>query len=99
MSPKYLDSESIPADQIETEKRVARETAIAEGKPEKILDKIVEGSPEGLLQGEHPAGSGTSQRTQEVCRTGFCPRLAQPLPHSHVSAWAHKDSLQFCPPV
>ena len=43
MSPKYLDSESIPADQIETEKRVARETAIAEGKPEKILDKIVEG--------------------------------------------------------
>ena len=43
MSPKYLDSASIPADQVETEKRVARETAIAEGKPEQILDKIVEG--------------------------------------------------------
>ena len=50
MSPKYLDSESIPADQIETEKRVARETAIAEGKPEKILDKIVEGRLKGFFK-------------------------------------------------
>mgnify|MGYP001739776672 CR=1 FL=1 len=50
MSPKYLDSESIPADQVETEKRVARETAIAEGKPEKILDKIVEGRLKGFFK-------------------------------------------------
>ena len=50
MSPKYLDSESIPADQIETEERVARETAIAEGKPEKILDKIVEGRLKGFFK-------------------------------------------------
>ena len=50
MSPKYLDSESIPADQVEAEKRVARETAIAEGKPEKILDKIVEGRLKGFFK-------------------------------------------------
>ena len=56
MSPKYLDSESIPADQVEAEKRVARETAIAEGKPEKILDKIVEGRLKGFFkESEHPA--------------------------------------------
>ena len=50
MSPKYLDSASIPADQVETEKRVARETAIAEGKPEQILDKIVEGRLKGFYK-------------------------------------------------
>ena len=70
MSPKYLDSESIPADQIETEKRVARETAIAEGKPEKILDKIVEGRLKGFFKENTPAGSGLRKGLQEVCRTG-----------------------------
>ena len=50
MSPKYLDSESIPADQVETEKRVARETAIAEGKPEKAIPKIVEGRLNGFFK-------------------------------------------------
>ncbi|MDO5750373.1 MAG: translation elongation factor Ts [Rothia sp. (in: high G+C Gram-positive bacteria)] len=50
MSPKYLDASSIPAEQVETEKRVARETAIAEGKPEQILDKIVEGRLKGFYK-------------------------------------------------
>ena len=50
MSPKYLDSGVHPRDQVETEKRVARETAIAEGKPEKILDKIVEGRLKGFFK-------------------------------------------------
>lgn len=50
MSPKYLDAESIPAEQVETEKRVARETALAEGKPEKILDKVVESSLKGFYK-------------------------------------------------
>ena len=98
MSPKYLDSESIPADQIETEKRVARETAIAEGKPEKILDKIVEGRLKGFFK-ENTLLDQDSRRTPRSLLHRFCPRLAQPLPHSHVSAWAHKDSLQFYPPV
>lgn len=43
MSPKYLNSDSISAEDIEAEKRVAEETAAAEGKPEQIIPKIVEG--------------------------------------------------------
>ena len=70
MSPKYLDSESIPADQIETEKRVARETAIAEGKPEKILDKIVEGRLKGFFKENTLLDQDFAKELQEVCRTG-----------------------------
>ncbi|MFW0155674.1 translation elongation factor Ts [Rothia sp. P6271] len=43
LSPKYLNSEAIPAADVEAEKRVAEETAAAEGKPEQIIPKIVEG--------------------------------------------------------
>ncbi len=43
MSPKYLNSDSIPAEDVAAEKRVAEETAAAEGKPEQIIPKIVEG--------------------------------------------------------
>ena len=41
--PKYLRREDIPADVIEKEKEIARDRARQEGKPEKILDRIVEG--------------------------------------------------------
>jgi elongation factor Ts len=41
--PKYLRREEVPADVLEKERDIARERARNEGKPEKILDKIVEG--------------------------------------------------------
>jgi elongation factor Ts len=41
--PRYLRREDVPADVLEKEKEIARERALAEGKPEKVLDKIVEG--------------------------------------------------------
>ncbi len=41
--PRYLRREEIPADVLEKEKDIARERARNEGKPEKILDRIVEG--------------------------------------------------------
>ncbi|MDO4917299.1 MAG: translation elongation factor Ts [Rothia sp. (in: high G+C Gram-positive bacteria)] len=43
MSPKYLNADQIPAADVDAEKRVAEETAAAEGKPEQIIPKIVEG--------------------------------------------------------
>lgn len=43
MNPKYVSSEAIPEPEIEREKAIYREQALAEGKPEKILDKICEG--------------------------------------------------------
>lgn len=41
--PRFLKREEVPAEVLEKEKEIARDRARAEGKPEKILDKIVEG--------------------------------------------------------
>ena len=41
--PRYLRKEDVPEAVLEKEKDIARERARGEGKPEKILDKIVEG--------------------------------------------------------
>ena len=41
--PKYLRREEVPGDIIEKEKEIARARAVMEGKPEKVLDRIVEG--------------------------------------------------------
>jgi elongation factor Ts len=43
MRPKYLTREEISAEVIESERRIAEETAREEGKPEAALPKIVEG--------------------------------------------------------
>jgi elongation factor Ts len=43
MRPKYLVRDEVPAEVVETERRVAEETAKEEGKPEKALPKIIEG--------------------------------------------------------
>jgi elongation factor Ts len=42
-NPKYLKSEDIPPDVLEREKEIYRSQAMAEKKPEKIWDKIIEG--------------------------------------------------------
>ena len=43
MSPDCVRKEELSPELIEREKGIAREKAIADGKPEKILDRIVEG--------------------------------------------------------
>jgi elongation factor Ts len=43
MRPKYLTREEVPAEIVETERRIAEQTAKEEGKPEAALPKIVEG--------------------------------------------------------
>jgi len=43
MAPEYVSKEEVPAEVIEKEKEVLREQALAEGKPEHIVEKIVEG--------------------------------------------------------
>ncbi len=42
-APQYIRPEDVPAEVLEREKEVARQRAIEEGKPEKIIDRIVEG--------------------------------------------------------
>jgi elongation factor Ts len=49
-SPRYLDIGDVPADVLESERSIARNRALAEGKPEKILDKIIEGRVEKFYQ-------------------------------------------------
>lgn len=41
--PEYIRKEEVPADVIEKEKEILRAQALNEGKPEKIVDKMVEG--------------------------------------------------------
>ena len=42
-NPKYLSKEEVPAADIEKEREVLRAQALNEGKPEKIVDKMVDG--------------------------------------------------------
>jgi elongation factor Ts len=41
--PRFIRREDVPADVLDKEREIARARAVLEGKPEKILDKIVEG--------------------------------------------------------
>ncbi|MEW6697904.1 MAG: translation elongation factor Ts [Bacillota bacterium] len=41
--PEYVRREEVPADAIEKEREILRAQALNEGKPEKIVDKMVEG--------------------------------------------------------
>src|SRR5262249_37590355 len=43
MRPKYLTRDQVPAEVVETERRIAEQTAREEGKPEAALARIVEG--------------------------------------------------------
>jgi elongation factor Ts len=49
-SPTYLTSADVPQEIVETERRIATETARNEGKPEAALEKIVEGRVKGFFK-------------------------------------------------
>jgi len=49
-SPTYLTRDEVPADVVETEKRLAEETSREEGKPEAALPKIIEGRVNGFFK-------------------------------------------------
>jgi len=50
MRPKYVTRDEVPADVVESERRIAAETAREEGKPEAALPKIVEGRVNGFFK-------------------------------------------------
>lgn len=43
MSPKYVSKADVPAGDMEEEREILTNQALAEGKPEKIVEKIVTG--------------------------------------------------------
>jgi elongation factor Ts len=49
-SPRYLSRDEVPADLVESERRIAEETARNEGKPEAALPKIIEGRLNGYFK-------------------------------------------------
>jgi elongation factor Ts len=49
-APQYLDRASVPAAAIESERRIAEETARNEGKPEASIEKIVAGRVTGYVK-------------------------------------------------
>jgi elongation factor Ts len=49
-NPRWLDVADVPAEVLASEKTIARNKAIQEGRPEKALDKIVEGRLEKFYQ-------------------------------------------------
>ena len=49
-APAFVSREDVPAELIENERRIAHETAIAEGRPEASLMKIVEGRVTGFVK-------------------------------------------------
>ena len=49
-APQYVSRDQVPLEVLDHEKEVSRAQAKAEGKPEKILDKIVEGRLEKYFQ-------------------------------------------------
>ena len=42
-NPQYIKREEIPAEVLEGEKRIYRSQAVESGKPEKVIDKIIQG--------------------------------------------------------
>lgn len=50
LAPTYLTRDDVPAEKVEDERRIADETARAEGKPEQALPKIVEGRLNGFFK-------------------------------------------------
>lgn len=43
INPRYMTADQVPAEEMEHEKKVLTEQALNEGKPEKIIEKMVEG--------------------------------------------------------
>lgn len=49
-NPSYVDRESVPQERIEAEKEILETQAKNEGKPEKVIDKIISGRLEKFYQ-------------------------------------------------
>lgn len=51
LAPKYIRREEVPEEEIQDERDKLRKQVLEEGKPEKVIDKIVEGRLEKHFQG------------------------------------------------
>ena len=49
-SPEYMNRDEVPEEQLNKEKEIYKEQALASGKPEKVIEKIIEGRIEKYYQ-------------------------------------------------
>jgi elongation factor Ts len=49
-SPRWVDIDGVPPEVLEEERQDARKRALEEGKPENVIDRIVDGRLEKLYQ-------------------------------------------------
>jgi elongation factor Ts len=49
-SPRYLDQADVPAEVVEDERAKARTLALQEGKPERVIDRIIDGRLDKFYQ-------------------------------------------------
>jgi len=49
-NPAYLDRDEVPADTVQREREIAKDQMAGSGKPEHILDKIIDGKMEKFFQ-------------------------------------------------
>jgi elongation factor Ts len=72
MRPKYLTRDEVPAEVVESERRIAEQTAIEEKKPEAALPKIVEGRVNAFFKDfvllEQPSVSDQKKTVQQVIK-------------------------------
>jgi elongation factor Ts len=70
LKARYLSRDEVPEDVVVGERRIAEETAKAEGKPEQALPKIVEGRVNGFFKDvvllEQPAVSDNKKTVQNL---------------------------------
>lgn len=68
--PEYVRREEVPAEVIESEKRILTQQALNEGKPEKVIEKMVEGRIEKFYKEncllEQPFIKDTDKSVQEI---------------------------------
>jgi elongation factor Ts len=70
MRPRYLTRDEVPAETVESERRIAEETAREEGKPEQALSRIVEGRVNSYFKDfvllEQPSVTDTKKTVKQV---------------------------------
>jgi elongation factor Ts len=70
MRPRFLTRDEVPAETVESERRIAEETAREEGKPEQALPKIVEGRVNSFFKDfvllEQPSVTDTKKTVKQV---------------------------------
>lgn len=64
-NPRYMNKDDVPAETLEEERGILRTQALNEGKPEKIVDKIIEGRIEKYFK-ENCLLAQPSIRDQDV---------------------------------